>query len=61
MAIDLVINIVFDLNMNASFNANVSSLLLQGKIIKKNIMNHGRNQQKKQGIPLKKIMILMDF
>lgn len=31
------INIIFDLNMNASFNANVSSLLLQGKIIKKTI------------------------
>lgn len=29
------INIVFDLNMNASFSANVSNLLLQGEIIKK--------------------------
>lgn len=31
------INIVFDLNTNASFNANVSNLLLQGKITKKAI------------------------
>lgn len=31
------INIVFDLNTNASFNANVSNLLLQGKIMKKTI------------------------
>lgn len=31
------INIVFDLNMNASFNTNVCNLRLQGKIIKKTI------------------------
>ena len=31
------INIVFDLDRNAVFNANVSNLLLQGKIIKKTI------------------------
>lgn len=31
------INIVFDLNTNASFNSNVSNLLLQGKIIKRTI------------------------
>lgn len=31
------INIVFDSNINASFNANVSSLLLQGQTVKKTI------------------------